>query len=594
MKAKRVAKEKGLPETPNVMEDPDKMTEMELVDYAQRLIAETARMQEELNRMLAEESIRYYVPNRAQAKFHYARNDRGEIARNRVLQGSNKVGKTFGGVYEDVASALGYRPWLEPSDPNYKVDIVIPNLGLIMGETLTTSVDKKLVPDLKKAIPVRCFGMRGWDGCTKKNPQGVVTKIIIPFGINGEKCGSEIHLGSYDQRSDIQEGLDWGWVHYDEPPPHDVYIAIERGKISGDSRSWMTMTPLKEAWILDDLVEKAEIDSDYQVVFGKIWENLNGWWCESCNWCANPEEVEGDVKCPQCGQLIIRVFGALKKEAIDDFIKKCDSDEFDARILGQYKHLSGLIYRGYLNRDDHVVEDFDMGPCIKAGWTPYEAVDPHDNRPTCWLFGAISPDERMYEYTYLLTGGSVGDIVKAVKVQRVMFNYQEPRWVVLDKKHGQKENAALADGMSWQKSLEKEGIKNIILSQSSAGDVELGHKEVKNWLKKQFSPLRNKEIPRLMFFKKGCGGEGGPIYQMFRYSYGDLGDKAEKNPSAKPKDLYKDFPDTVRYMIMAGPRYIDPQKLKANKEALKRRMDEMIGVRRRMYGNDYQPQEGRI
>ena len=528
-------------------EDPEKAAIC--LDKEKREIQEEmAKLLGELIRRREEESIRYYTPNRAQLKFHYARNRTGAICRNRVLQGSNKVGKTCAGITEDIAHALGYRPWLDPSHADYKVAVTVPNNGLILGETIVTSVDKKLVPELIRWLPKRTMYE------TRKNPQGVIVKVKIPFGLNGEKCGSTIHLGSYDQPAETQEGIDWGWVHYDEPPPHENYIAVERGKIASDARSWMTMTPLKEPWILDQIIDQADMDDDISVTVGEIWDN---------------SEENG---------------GVLKKEAIDEFIKKLDPDEYEARILGKWKHLAGLVYSKWWKDDVHIVDDFDMTKCFRQGWTPYESVDPHDNRSTCWLFGAIGPAERLYIYDYLLVSGTVAEIVQKVRVKRGIHGYADPRMVVLDKKHSQKHNAALADGKSWQSELEKQGIRRIELSDSKPGDVDFGHKKVKEWLEATFSTLYNKEMPRLMLFKNACGGKGGPIYQMKRYSYDDMGDLHEKNPNPKPKDLNKDFPDCIRYLVMKEPKYVDPQRAKSNKEAMNRRYEEFVGVRRRAYG----------
>lgn len=514
--------------------------------------AEDAKKLEELIKKLAY-AVQYslintYNPNRAQVKFHDARNEKGEIPRVRLLQGSNKVGKTTAGVCEDIAHALGYRPWLAFDHPDYKVPVKVPNNGLVLGETIVNSVDKKLIPEFIKWLP------QSTNYETRKNPQGVIVKIHLPYNTFGKKCGSTIYFGSYDQPAETQEGIDWHWVHYDEPPPHDVFIAVERGKIAMDARSWMTMTPLKEAWILDDIVEKADFDKDVSVVVGEIWDNA---------------EKNG---------------GVLKQEAIDEFIKKLDPDEYEARVLGKWKHLAGLVYGKWWKDELHVIDDFNMERCFRAGWTPYEAVDPHDNRATCWLFGAMGNNERLYIYDYLLVSGTVAEIAHKVKVKREMHGYANPQIVVLDKKHGQKHNAALAEGKSWQEELEKCGIKRIELSDSKPGDVELGHKLVKKWLEPAFSPLMNKEVPKVMFFRQGAGGEGGPIYQMKRYSYDDLGEKSEKNPNPKPKDLHKDFPDTIRYMIMKDPKWHDPAKKKAAKDALLKRQQEFVGMRRRLYG----------
>jgi hypothetical protein len=313
---------------------------------------------------------------------------------------------------------------------------------------------------------------------------------------------------------------------------------------------------------LDQIVDKADMDDDVSVTIGEIWDNA---------------EENG---------------GVLKKEAIEEFIKKLDPDEYEARILGKWKHLAGLVYAKWWKDDVHIIDDFNMERCIRAGWTPYESVDPHDNRGTCWLFAAMGPNDRLYVYDYLLATGTVEEIVQKVRVKRELYGYAQPRVVVLDKKHSQKHNQALAEGRSWQSELEKWGIKRIELSDSGPGDVELGHKKVKEWLEPRFSTLHNKEIPKLSFFKRGAGGEGGPIYQMKRYSYDDLGEKSEKNASPKPKDLHKDFPDTVRYLVMKEPRYVDPERKRAANEALKRREEAFMSMRRGIY--DQRFQESRI
>ena len=60
-------------------------------------------------------------------------------------------------------------------------------------------------------------------------------------------------------------------------------------------------------------------------------------------------------------------------------------------------------------------------------WMRIEAVDPHDARPSRWIFGAVSPEEiivneklanRIYWYTYLLPTGNIREIARKVKVKR--------------------------------------------------------------------------------------------------------------------------------------------------------------------------------
>ena len=50
--------------------------------------------------------------------------------------------------------------------------------------------------------------------------------------------------------------------------------------------------------------------------------------------------------------------------------------------------------------------------------------------------------------------------------------------------------------------------------------------------------------------------------------------------------MNKDFPDTVRYLVMKEPKYVDQERMKSNREAMNRRYAEFVGARRRAYGND--------
>ncbi|MCP4597012.1 hypothetical protein, partial [Neptuniibacter sp.] len=180
--------------------------------------------------------------NEAQSRFVRAKNGKGITPRRRLSELGNKSGKTHIGLAEDIAHALGARIWLDEDDPDYKIDIQVPNRGLIGCETLSHSVPEKIWPVLKSLIPKTCVYK------AKKNPQGVVQHITFFTDHNGRKCGSEFFIRSYDQQPDDFEGIDVHWAHWDEPPPKAILQAAERGKVVTNAPSWFTMTPLKEAY----------------------------------------------------------------------------------------------------------------------------------------------------------------------------------------------------------------------------------------------------------------------------------------------------------------------------------------------------------
>src|ERR1700733_12328301 len=73
--------------------------------------------------------------NRIQEPFIRIRNSQGRTPRRRILECGEKTGKTRIGICEDLAHAMGFRPWLAENDPDHKINIQVPNHGLIGCET---------------------------------------------------------------------------------------------------------------------------------------------------------------------------------------------------------------------------------------------------------------------------------------------------------------------------------------------------------------------------------------------------------------------------------------------------------------------------
>jgi len=262
-------------------------------------------------------------------------------------------------------------------------------------------------------------------------------------------------------------------------------------------------------------------------------------------------EVRPIDNCPKCGQIM----GFLPRAGIENYLKTItDPDEREAREEGKWKHLSGLVYKE-LDREKHLYDDFK----IPRDWMRIEAVDPADSKPTRWVFGAVSPEDivingkpanRIYWYAYLLANGSINDIAHSVKIKRAEHDYREPAMVILDAKFGVRTTKTLEGETSWEEKLNDAGIRKIVLSHSAPGDVALGHKSVKEYLKPHYSVVKGKDFPGMMFARNGCKGDKGPIQSMFNYQW--------KEGTDKPEEDFKDFPDTIRYAALEQPVYKPP------------------------------------
>lgn len=485
-----------------------------------------------------------------QERFIRVKNGRGRTPKTRLFEGANQSGKSTIGVAEDIAHALGYRPWLLRSDPDFKIPIPVPNVGMVgcevAGQTLAQNIEPKF---LELLLPE-------WIEDRQRYSDGSLKTLVL-------KNGSTIHFRSYVQPPDSFEGVVYHWLHWDEPPPQPILNAAERGKMKHNAPSWLTMTPLKEPYIYDIFSLKAfnngGTDDEIAIFRCSVWENCQDW-CRDCNVDIpenDPEKLEPGAtrpvrRCPKCN----RVMGFMPRAGIDNFLKKItDPDEREAREEGKWKHLSGLVYKE-LDRGKHIYPDFR----IPDDWMRVEAVDPADSRPTRWLFGAVSPEDivingkranRIYWYTYLLAQGTIAEIAHKVKIKRAEHDYHEPAIVLLDAKFGTKTVKTGDEITSWEEKLAESGIRHIVLSHSAPGDVSLGHKAVKEYLKMHYSAIQGKEFPGMLFASEGCKGERGPIQDMWNYSWEEDKDK--------PKENYKDFPDCVRYAALEHPVYKAPE-----------------------------------
>ena len=89
-----------------------------------------------------------------QEKFFRVKNARGSTPRTRLMELGNQGGKTTAGVAEDIAHAMGFRPWLAKNDPDYRIPIRVPNQGLVgcevAGQVLTQNIEPKFMELIPK------------------------------------------------------------------------------------------------------------------------------------------------------------------------------------------------------------------------------------------------------------------------------------------------------------------------------------------------------------------------------------------------------------------------------------------------------------
>jgi len=184
-------------------------------------------------------------------------NRTGDVVRKKSITlaiSSNKIGKSTLGVNTIYSWAQGYEPWspeasgIAAGNGFYRessLGIKPPVDLIIVGEDWKLHLGKTIVREMKKWYP------QNYE--TKKNEQGVEYYWVFPNR-------STITLMCYSQDDDLFESFRAQGVLMDEPPPQSKFSAMSRGLLLDCGKVLMTLTPLKEAWILDELVLSGRSD----------------------------------------------------------------------------------------------------------------------------------------------------------------------------------------------------------------------------------------------------------------------------------------------------------------------------------------------
>ena len=360
-----------------------------------------------------------------------------------AIVSSNKIGKSCLVVNILISWLLGYEPWqtVESDDPE-AIEIkghyyrssslgIKPPVNIILcGEDWKLHIGRVLVPELKKWAPT------GWYK-TKKNEQGVeyIWEFCNKEG-GWDKNPSTLTIMSYSQDDDLFESFRAQGAILDEPPPKSKYKAMSRGLLLDNGKTLLSLTPIKEAWILDDIVLSGRKDIG-------IVDNLKI--------TDNPELLENDSKLLRpflTEAQIAKFFEVLLYSDIEDeipvidkgasaeayleevvpveshdiilklrilkFIKDIDPDDVPPRVFGKFKSLVGRVLKNFDTRM-HVVEPFE----VPTDWPVTAMVDFHLSVPQAVSYWAVSPQDIHYcvkeTWKHLSADGIADDVIRHLK-----------------------------------------------------------------------------------------------------------------------------------------------------------------------------------
>ena len=360
-----------------------------------------------LKQIRQENGINFYRPHAKQDKFHAAAESTGRLAR-----AGNRGGKTKCGAAEDVAMALGYRPWYQnefdvmgvrlgddgkreqyvyrhhPGGENHPlVTLGIPQRPIKILLIVTDWDKSKEIftnnegsyenwGDLFQLIPKSAI--HG----VNKSRGGHIDRIDIK---RPDKYGGGISsitidtIESYKHSKMSAESGDYDVIHIDEPCPKSLFVAHARGLVDRKGKFYFNCTPLDQPWMNDEFTPPNQYqvkDAPEGFAFNK--EGNVSRYIISWSMLDNPYNAD---------------------EAIAEFSSMLTVEERACRLHGFPLAMAGLVYPEFI-WDEHVLQEVPKGWADfytpPADYTVRVWWDTHIRLPQALLYLATAPDGTVF------------------------------------------------------------------------------------------------------------------------------------------------------------------------------------------------------
>lgn len=336
-----------------------------------------------------------------------------------IVPAPNDIGKTALMANIILSWVYGYEPWTKArdkvSDDYMQADrfwyrksslgIDVPVRLRVTGEDWTHHIGETITKELDKWAIVGSFE-------TRKNSNPPVVCLYL------FKNGSTIELMTHSQKIDLFES--WkghGWAP-DEPPPEDVFESMSRGITGRNGKVIMFMTPLKESWVLNNLIEPENKRYDVGVIDELTFLDNEELYNFDRQLLLKNGCLEGDID--KYFELLLAYEDKSKADhvrSINDHIKNViidyrfidvvgnlrglkkindtSEENRESRFKGVFKSLVGRIYKNYKDfyyPNGHLMKPFK----IPLNWVVICQVDFHFAEKMVVNFYAFDEMNRLY------------------------------------------------------------------------------------------------------------------------------------------------------------------------------------------------------
>lgn len=532
-----------MPTTHPLLEKYSSLTDEALLAFPlEDLLKDTSELTSLWETRRKENAILFYEPAQPKAREFHA-STKKEI----LISGGNRSSKTDTALAELVIQATGIVPYsLQGTYPPSKLTrrpIRARVLLVSFTDTMETVIKPKLqwwkwngpgVPGSDRGhwgwIPRECLAGVDW---SKAYSEKYRTLTLAD--------GGSIQFNSYDQEPEQLAGGSFHLTLFDELPPKSHYTECKLRLLDTGGQLMVSMTPptqtsgISAAWVYDTLYEPGMAGHPDIAAFEFFTEHN-------------------------------RILG---KEEVQWIAAGLTEEERQVRLYGRFLHLSGLIHplfttttRQWCQTCDRPVASMGGGHCPACGQEslmpfchvidPYEwprrwpvvfVIDPHPRKPCAVTWTAVDENDHWLQVGELSPSGTTEDMTQAIFAYETAHDLH-PALRLMDPNAAECANDKIERGWTMRREFDRAGLR----CDKAIDSFQIGIHRFNEALRPD--PLT--ERPRWQVFAT-CEQT---IASLRRYTWDEWTRNEDlKSPKPRPRDKYKDFPDTCRYLACHQPTF---------------------------------------
>ena len=480
----------------------------------------------------AQTGLDNYEPSPTQKEFHCS------LAKERVLLGANKSGKSHAGAIETCWHLTGKYPDWYPEEGKIKPNAISPrDIKIVINVETLDKVKDNIIPYLNKFLK-GILDIK-W---IKNGPQQYV--------VAGEaENGAIIKFVSNRMKTEALEGGEADFFWSDEPPTQEHYTALLRAFLKQENRLIITATSLKYGWMTAHFL-------DPPLDLKTSREKLGAWavpWVKSMPLSENTHYKDEE------------------KAYWEASLKSVSLEEAQARLEGIPFQTIGRVFGQDFIPSKHIYP-IPAKPFNSSDFCLYYSLDPHDKKGPAMLWIAVRrPDktghsQKIVVYSHydeykFMTPKDIVSFIKEVEKDRLNGIFDDPPPVITRYIDPRFSEHTQVTGQKYKELLLQAGVDldYPVVFQKAEGGISAGHSAIRDMLRNEIK-VEDDVQPELIVLSN-CT----PLIEalkFYSYKYGEEG----------VEEKYKDLIDCLRYAVSGGLWFYDTK----NEDNFTARLNEFL------------------